>query len=144
MSKANYAYLEVITEDEGLSSDFESIFVFNNGTEVTSAQLLGSVDLTDSLLTALGLPGGITGISQISQLASPEEVENFKEWVNSGYKNDPPNPTKGMKPGVKPPTPKDIPQFQSGLISTEKGQADTKSDNLTPPGFDSKETGGGK
>ncbi len=49
-----------------------------------------------------------------------------------------------MKPGVKTPTPKDIPQFQSGLISTEKGQADTKSDKLTPPGFDSKETGGGK
>ena len=144
LENTNYAYLEVITEDDGLSSDFESIFVFNNGTEVTSAQLLGSVDLTDSLLTALGLPGGITGISQISQLASPEEVENFKEWVNSGYKNDPPNPTKGMKPGVKPPTPKDIPQFQSGLISTEKGQADTKSDNLTPPGFDTKETGGGK
>ena len=48
-----------------------------------------------------------------------------------------------MKPGVKPPTPKDIPQFQSGLISTEK-ESDTKSDNLTPPGFDSKETGGGK
>mgnify|MGYP001253554952 FL=1 len=68
LENTNYAYLEVITEDEGLSSDFESIFVFNNGTEVTSAQLLGSVDLTDSLLTALGLPGGITGISQISSI----------------------------------------------------------------------------
>ena len=70
-------YLEVITEDDGLSSDFESIFVFNNGTEVTST-ITWFCRLDRFSIDTLVYTGGITGISQISQLHHLKKLRTSK------------------------------------------------------------------